>query len=166
MVWHTSFLRSLGFIDAFCIIDPVITPEIFAQTIVDDYSLGANYHAVITKAIQDQLSDYKAHSTTFGEDGLSTLASDAEMGKGVLEGEEAAWWEAWRKRARSEAGFQIGKSRGKKRRKISKEKNKDEERQALDVIPPGTTDLPMSVDEFEEEESLLQEEMRIMIKVS
>ena len=48
--------------------DPIITPEIFAQSIVDDYSLSQNYHPIITKSIQDQLSDYKAHSLAFGDD--------------------------------------------------------------------------------------------------
>lgn len=42
-------------------VDPIITPELFAQTIVEDYNLAANYHGLITKAIQDQLSDFKAH---------------------------------------------------------------------------------------------------------
>lgn len=156
MVTHHFYFVSL---------DPIITPEVFAQTIVDDYSLPPSYHTVITKAIQDQLSDFKAHSTTFGEDGVSTLSSDVDIAKGMLEGEEATWWEAWKKRARSETGFEIGKARGKKKRKTGKDKD-EVDRHALDVIPPGTTDLPMTVDEFEEDESLMQEEMRIMIKVS
>ncbi|KAI6107765.1 hypothetical protein EDD16DRAFT_1488534 [Pisolithus croceorrhizus] len=41
--------------------DPVITPEMFAQTLVEDYSLLPTYHSVIVKSIQEQLSDFKAH---------------------------------------------------------------------------------------------------------
>lgn len=41
--------------------DPVITPEMFAQTLVEDYSLSPTYHSVIVKTIQEQLSDFKAH---------------------------------------------------------------------------------------------------------
>ncbi|EGO01043.1 hypothetical protein SERLA73DRAFT_29048, partial [Serpula lacrymans var. lacrymans S7.3] len=48
--------------------DPIVTPEAFAQSIVDDYALAPSYHTTITKAIQDQLSDYKAHTTSFDGD--------------------------------------------------------------------------------------------------
>ncbi|KAI6038612.1 SNF5-domain-containing protein [Pisolithus marmoratus] len=41
--------------------DPVITPEMFAQTLVEDYSLLPSYHGTIVKSIQEQLSDFKAH---------------------------------------------------------------------------------------------------------
>ncbi|KAG0698325.1 SNF5-domain-containing protein [Suillus ampliporus] len=41
--------------------DPVITPEHFAQTLIEDYALPQSYHGVITRAIQEQLSDFKAH---------------------------------------------------------------------------------------------------------
>ena len=41
--------------------DPVITPEMFAQTLIEDYALPYAYHTVITKSIQEQLSDFKAH---------------------------------------------------------------------------------------------------------
>jgi len=42
--------------------DPVITPEMFAQTLVEDYSLTPSYHSVIVKTIQEQVSDFKAHT--------------------------------------------------------------------------------------------------------
>ncbi|KAG1819278.1 uncharacterized protein BJ212DRAFT_1218784, partial [Suillus subaureus] len=41
--------------------DPVITPEHFAQTLIEDYALPHSYQGVITRAIQEQLSDFKAH---------------------------------------------------------------------------------------------------------
>ncbi|KIJ63657.1 hypothetical protein HYDPIDRAFT_29449 [Hydnomerulius pinastri MD-312] len=44
--------------------DSVITPELFAQTLVEDYALAPSYHGVITKSIQEQLSDFKAHAAS------------------------------------------------------------------------------------------------------
>lgn len=41
--------------------DPVITPEHFAQTLIEDYALPQSYHGVIVRAIQEQLGDFKAH---------------------------------------------------------------------------------------------------------
>ena len=40
-----------------------MTPEHFAQTIVEDYGFAQNMHSLITKSIQEQLSDYRAHSS-------------------------------------------------------------------------------------------------------
>ncbi|KAF8556610.1 SNF5-domain-containing protein [Imleria badia] len=48
--------------------DPVITPEMFAQTLVEDYALAPMYHSVITKSIQEQLSDFKAHVASIDTD--------------------------------------------------------------------------------------------------
>ncbi|KIK95677.1 hypothetical protein PAXRUDRAFT_140130 [Paxillus rubicundulus Ve08.2h10] len=48
--------------------DPVITPEMFAQTLVEDYALASSYHSVITKSIQEQLSDFKAHIASVDAD--------------------------------------------------------------------------------------------------
>ncbi|PPQ68608.1 hypothetical protein CVT24_005426 [Panaeolus cyanescens] len=75
--------------------DPVVTPEIFAQSVVDDYGLAASYHSTIVKSIQEQLSDYKTHS------GIYDVDHDLQETGGVIRGklgeEEATWWEAWRK---------------------------------------------------------------------
>ena len=40
----------------------------FAQTLVEDYALAPAYHSVITKSIQEQLSDFKAHVATIDTD--------------------------------------------------------------------------------------------------
>ncbi|KAF8452521.1 hypothetical protein L210DRAFT_3617819 [Boletus edulis BED1] len=48
--------------------DPVISPEMFAQTLVEDYALAPTYHSVITKSIQEQLSDFKAHIASIDTD--------------------------------------------------------------------------------------------------
>lgn len=55
-------------------IDPVITPEIFAQSLVEDYNLAPSYHGVIVRSIQDQLSDFQAHAVNFD------VAVDVEEG--------------------------------------------------------------------------------------
>ncbi|KAI0795518.1 hypothetical protein C8Q75DRAFT_746367 [Abortiporus biennis] len=146
--------------------DPIITPEIFAQSIVDDYGLASSYHAIITKTIQDQLSDFKAHSTTFGEDGVSNALQDDIVNKGVIDDEsEATWWESWRNFVRSDAVAKPPvrpESRSRKRRKVVK----DEVVEPPDVkMAPSLADAPMSVDAFEEDESNMHEEMRILIKL-
>ncbi|KAH9942038.1 hypothetical protein B0H21DRAFT_824192 [Amylocystis lapponica] len=137
---------------------PDHTPEIFAQSIVDDYSLAPSYHSVITKAIQDQLSDYKAHSSTFGEDGVMSVPEDFEVvEKGLLDDEDVAWWEAWRKPNPSRRQPQ------RKRRKVVKEEVV--ERTELPVTPARTTEQPMAVDEIDDEDSLVFEDMRILVKL-
>lgn len=40
----------------------------FAQTLVEDYALAPTYHSVITKSIQEQLSDFKAHIASIDTD--------------------------------------------------------------------------------------------------
>ena len=146
-------------------IDPIITPEIFAQSIVDDYALAPSYHAVITKAIQDQLSDYKAHSTTFGEDGVAQPPVEEVIVTGTLDQDEAKWWESWREKAKNEDTWKMvatqGEVHSRKRRKVVK----DEEVDTAAVPPAPDKDQPMAVDEFEEDESKALEEFRILIKV-
>ncbi|KAI8990720.1 hypothetical protein BD414DRAFT_413161 [Trametes punicea] len=139
--------------------DPIITPEIFAQSIVDDYGLAPSYHAVITKSIQEQLSDYKAHSATFGDDGVM-IEEEEEVIRGKITEEEAAWWEAWRKRVRSKALYKMTappENRSRKRRKVVKEEPTER--------PDVAGDAPMTVDDFDEDESLMHEEMRILVKL-
>ena len=140
-----------------------MTPEIFAQSVVDDYGLASSYHQIITKSIQEQLSDYKAHSATFGEDGV--MIDDAEdILHGRIEAsDEQIWWQAWRKRVRSRALYKLPDppaaetTRQRKRRKVVKEES---------VVPSGPgADAPMAVDDFEEDENLMHEEMRILVKV-
>lgn len=139
--------------------DPIITPEIFAQSVVDDYSLAPSYHAVITKAIQDQLSDFRAHTAAFGEDGFDDVVL-----RGGVAGDDAHWWDAWREYVRSDAVLAAwehrGDARGRKRRKVVKDEAEEPELAAALGL-----DAYMDVDEFEEDESKNLEEMRILIKV-
>ncbi len=126
---------------------------------MDDYALAPSYHAIITKSIQEQLSDYKAHSATFGEDGIM-IDEPEDVLSGKFSEEETAWWEAWRKRVRSKTLYKLPNPpdlRARKRRKVVKE-------EAVVPVAPGG-EVMMTVDDFEEDENLLNEEMRILVKV-
>ncbi|KAJ7481525.1 hypothetical protein FB451DRAFT_1443853 [Mycena latifolia] len=140
--------------------DPVISPENFAQTVVEDYNLAPTYHAVITKTIQDQLSDYRAHSANYDGDSWDVqVAEEDTLQAGALEGKSAAWWSAWRKRLRSEYGFvRAGRSGGKghKRRKVVKDE--DDDMDAAD-------ERPMAVEEFTFDQKALHDDMRILIRL-
>ena len=145
--------------------DPIITPEIFAQSVVDDYALAPSYVAMITKAIQDQLSDYKAHSNTFGDDGVPQSPVEDVVMKGGMEGEEASWWEKWKddvqKGAVAKTVSTDTEQRSRKRRKVVK----DEDPESQNIPPAVDKERPMAVDEFEDDDSKVLEELRILIKV-
>jgi SWI/SNF-related matrix-associated actin-dependent regulator of chromatin subfamily B protein 1 len=128
-----------------------VSPEHFAQTVVEDYNLSPTYHAVITKAIQDQLSDYRAHSSNYDGDSWDVTISDDKLRVGALEGESAAWWCQWRKRLKTEY-VRAERGTGRKRRKVVKDEPENER--------------PMSVDEFIVDHKTLHEDMRILIRVS
>ncbi|KDR74964.1 hypothetical protein GALMADRAFT_249934 [Galerina marginata CBS 339.88] len=94
--------------------DPVVTPEAFAQSLVEDYALAPSYHSVISKAIADQLADFRTHSARYDGDGAELVddddeeeggegGEDAGMIRGALDGEAVKWWDAWRRRVRAES---------------------------------------------------------------
>ena len=84
--------------------------------------------------------------------------------QGKFSEEETAWWEAWRKRVRSKAMYKLPNPpdpRTRKRRKVVK----DETVEQPNALVPPSGDVPMTVDDFEEDENLMHEEMRILVKV-
>ncbi|KAG9313819.1 hypothetical protein JVU11DRAFT_6182 [Chiua virens] len=82
--YHPSFIAPSS------ISDPVITPEMFAQTLVEDYSLAPTYHSVITKSIQEQLSDFKAHMASIDTDWRPpTVEISQSEGPGAEEPEDS-----------------------------------------------------------------------------
>lgn len=129
---------------------------------MDDYGLAPSYLAIITKAIQDQLSDYKAHSAALLDEGEAPSVPEDVLVKGGLDGEDDEWWTTWRTAVRNPAFAKFADEKevhhSRKRRKVVK----DEVTEPL-VLP--LKDQPMSVEEFDEDESLTVEEMRILIKV-
>ena len=84
-----------------------------------------------------------------------------DVTNGKIFKDDATWWEAWRKRVRSEALYKLPNPpdpRTRKRRKVVKDEAAEQ--------PNGVTgDVPMTVDDFDEDENLMHEEMRILIKV-
>lgn len=80
-------------------IDPLITPDHVAQSIVDDFKLSPSYHSVVSKLISEQLSDFRSH---LGDD--LAVNEGEPMGGAIEEVEEVGWWERWRKRLRTESG--------------------------------------------------------------
>ncbi len=130
--------------------DPIITPEIFAQSLVDDYALAPSYLSVIVKSIQDQLSDFQAHTTEL------VLDDDAEsLLRGRLDEREGAWWDKWRKELpsivkRPKEALVTGRKRRKVEASVKVERNPD---------------APATVADIEVVEKEQQEEMRILIRV-
>lgn len=167
------------------IVDPVVTPETFAQSIVDDYGLAPNYHSIIVKSIQEQLSDYRAHSLNYDQDSgelVVDLTNEVPVLQGTLDVSQGKWWESWR-RMKTEIGASVGgmrSRRSKKKRKLNDAsaliavtagavvKVEEEEKNAatfdtsMDVEEFGK---PMAIDEIKLDEELMHEEMRILIKV-
>ncbi|KAJ7125094.1 hypothetical protein C8R44DRAFT_703175 [Mycena epipterygia] len=130
----------------------VVSPENFAQTVVEDYNLAPTYHGVITKAIQDQLSDYRAHSAKYDGDSWDVTVTDDTLLTGTLEGESAAWWCNWRKRLRSEyRSVRTERGKGRKRRKVVKDEPENER--------------PMTVQELIVDNKTLHDDMRILIRL-
>ncbi|KAJ6497699.1 SNF5-domain-containing protein [Mycena sanguinolenta] len=127
----------------------VVGPEHFAQTVVEDYNLSPSYHAVIVKAIQDQLSDYRAHSPNYDGDSWNVVRTNDTLRRGSLEGESAQWWCNWRKRLRTEYAFV--RAERNKRRKLRKAEPENER--------------PMTVEEFSVNSKTLHEDMRILIRL-
>jgi hypothetical protein len=104
---------------------------------------------VIIKSIQDQLSDFQAHTTDL------VLDDDAELLlRGRLDERERAWWDKWRKELptivkRPKEALVTGR----KRRKLEA---------SVKVRNP---DAPATVADIEVDEKEQQEEMRILIRV-
>ena len=88
----------------------MVTPEIFAQSLVDDYNLSSNYHHVITKSIQEQLADFHGQAFTPADNAHSASDSRNEAGEetrgtlnGALDESEGRWWAKWRRKVKREA---------------------------------------------------------------
>jgi SWI/SNF-related matrix-associated actin-dependent regulator of chromatin subfamily B protein 1 len=133
------------------LIDPVITPELFAQSLVEDYALAPSYFPVIVKSIQDQLSDFQAHTT----DLIISENEGESLLRGRLDESEKTWWDKWRKELPSIAKRpKEALTTGRKRRKVD-----------VNVKVERNPDAPATVADIEVDEKEQQEEMRILIRV-
>lgn len=97
---------------------------------------------------------------------LKLLEGDDDMavvGQGSLDDEDVKWWESWRKRARRESAFSssriVASRNRRKRRKVASVKVEDSDALETDKEWPRTTD------EFEIDEKMVHEDLRILIKV-
>lgn len=148
--------------------DPLVTPEVFAQSVVDDYGLSSSYHSVITKSIQEQLSDYRAHTATLADLDDNTInVENVEVCRGVLEEEDLLWWESWRKRMRRPDGS-VKTSAMLKQMRGSPPKDRKRRKFASGRFSNASDskDVPMDADYIDVDEDKMHEEMRIAIKVS
>lgn len=166
--------------------DPVVTPENFAQTVVEDYNLSANYHAVIVKSINDQLSDFKAHSGLYDGDGAEASSpilgivgvglkpGEDTLKQGTLDEENEKWWAEWRNRLRTveKGGWRKTKSRKTKRRKIATKVTDGAEGDVEDGMDVETEDdkstaweKPLPLEEIDVNEQTMHEDMRILVRV-
>ncbi|KAL4072221.1 hypothetical protein J3A83DRAFT_4092750 [Scleroderma citrinum] len=158
--------------------DPVITPEMFAQTLVEDYSLSPSYHSVIVKSIQEQLSDFKAHmidmdwqATWSEEQNTHEPVDNAEQRvdadddsvvimKGTMDENDVRWWESWQKRCKKHPPVRsIVLNNRRKKRKIAVEGATSRRPVANDDNKPHTPN------EFEIDEAKMHEDLRILIKL-
>ncbi|EUC61258.1 SNF5/SMARCB 1/INI1 family protein [Rhizoctonia solani AG-3 Rhs1AP] len=71
--------------------DPVITPEVFAQCLCDDYQISSNSVVqAVAKSITEQLQEHRAHI-------LETGPSREEI-RGEISEKDQEWWAKWRRR--------------------------------------------------------------------
>ncbi|KAF8462473.1 hypothetical protein JB92DRAFT_2838989 [Gautieria morchelliformis] len=99
--------------------DPLITPEIFAQSIVDDFKLAAHHVHAIAKAVHEQLVEHEHDAEEQGDAvgetpgggrakrpaGGEAVDDDDGRARGALDGDGEEWWRSWRKRIRTEDGY-------------------------------------------------------------
>ena len=122
----------------------------FAQSVVDDYSLPQSSVSTITKAIQEQLSDFKAHT-------IESVDDDGFFGTApVRSADDDIWWERWRNGLRTENGT----VRRKKRKTGSRPGRLDP---TTSYIKPESVERH-AADQDQDDNSM--EEMRILVKVS
>lgn len=168
--------------------DPIVTPEAFAQSIVEDYTLAPSYHNVIVKAIQDQLSDFKAHSASYdGESGellpsSPTLSTDLDHNntndiqdqnctpmRGLLDDDSIAWWMRWRKRNEL-AAAKHNSSSSSRRRAGGVNNNKQQRKKRKIVVDPdddgdthmfGDNEQEDDTEEMEEKEKTRKEKEKV-----
>ena len=122
----------------------------FAQSVIEDYSLPQSSVSTITKAIQEQLSDFKAHT-------IESVDDDGFFGAApTRSADDDIWWERWRNGLRAENGT----VRRKKKNASSRPGPSDP---TTSYIKPEPVERP-AADQDQDDNSM--EEMRILVKVS
>ncbi|KAF9516045.1 hypothetical protein BS47DRAFT_1341372 [Hydnum rufescens UP504] len=89
--------------------DPLVTPELFAQTTCDDLDLPSAFVTQFAAQVKQQLSEYSMHKLEFPSpmDVDNDDTKNAVLIRGKLAPEDEIWWSRWRKRLRvdEEGGF-------------------------------------------------------------
>lgn len=139
--------------------DPVVTVELFAQTILDDFHLPSHFHSKIVTSINDQLAEFRSiialsskpigHSSAWGEE-------SKKVSNGILDEEDAEWWSEWR---RSVEGERRKSRKGKARMETKPEGTLDDPTRE---VPLTTFELSGRADEVQ----VGHDDMRILVKVS
>lgn len=145
-------------------IDPLVTPEQFAQSIVDDFKLASHYGTIIARSIHEQLQEHEPQ----------TQDDDKSSGHGYFDEREEMWWHAWRKRIRTEGGFvRVGTAdddgdaddEAPAHRKSLLRKRKKKLAGGV-VVPDVMGEIPMEIDQLRPKETpIYTDEWRILIKV-
>ncbi|KAF8504199.1 hypothetical protein BU17DRAFT_30164, partial [Hysterangium stoloniferum] len=153
--------------------DPLVTPEIFAQSLVDDFKLASHYANSIAKSIHEQLQEHDGH----GQDPPSALVdlTTDQPERGTFDQGVEEWWSTWRKRIRTDDGFvrvgcqhpeddaddEVQPNKGKNR------PHKKKRRRVFGImIPDIMGEVPMDVDELRlMHVPTSDEELRILIKL-
>ncbi|KZV84892.1 SNF5-domain-containing protein [Exidia glandulosa HHB12029] len=138
--------------------DPIVTVEMLAASICDDFSLNHNsYIPVIVKLVNEQINDFRAH--------IIAPHGDADiMQRGRMTEDDAEWWARWRKRLRTDSGtVRIGK---KKQLAI----DGAETSESAPRTPARRRGTTLPVDDLEEPEKPVQatqpeEDLRIAINI-
>ena len=122
----------------------------FAQSVVDDYSLPQSSVSTITRAIQEQLGDFKAHAIESVDDDEGFFGTAP-----VRSADDDIWWERWRNGLRTENGT----VRRKKRKTSS---GPGPSNPTMSHIKPESGERS-TADQDQNDNSM--EEMRILVKV-
>lgn len=147
------------------LLDPLVKPETFAQSIVDDFKLASHYVHTIAKAIHEQLQEH-----------VTELDDMTPISNGILDFNGETWWGAWRKGIRTERGYvrtawESEDDAGDESPKIAnKTLKRRKTRRLLGVdVSEIMGDVPMSVEELRPKEPVsslgMDEEWRVLIKV-
>jgi SWI/SNF-related matrix-associated actin-dependent regulator of chromatin subfamily B protein 1 len=114
------------------------------------------------KSIQEQISDYKAHSPDYDpESGELLIAEVSVPQRGLFDDKDASWWESWRKQLMSDyiSGKQLKRAGKVKKKKSGLSRLQNASEGALEE------DQPLGVGQIKLNQRTLVEDMRVIIKV-
>jgi SWI/SNF-related matrix-associated actin-dependent regulator of chromatin subfamily B protein 1 len=87
--------------------DPLVKPEVFIQTLVDDFKLPPPFRQKILNSMTDQIAEH----TSLLEVSTKHAVSDGQRLKGSLEEEDQDWWEKFREASKETGKKKKGKGK-------------------------------------------------------